>query len=180
MLQPTNHWQWQFCPDKKELSLDIDPTMAFTTAYKQKHLTNEVFNDTSFSVDDAHYYQYISARLQEMACWSAPKMVQMALNATAAFRFYKPTMPKSWFFKTNEVTVHFGQQSQASVTQLLYTDFGYGQFLVIEQNESAAVCMLLDEALQLSETKSMEQFEIIKVMNDRLFSVEEIRQLRYA
>jgi cell division protein ZapC len=179
MLQPTNQWKWQFCQQKEQLSLDIDPTMAFTTAYQGKQLTNEVHDDTAFSIDDAYYYQYITAQLQSLSCWSEPQMVQMALNATAVFRFHKPMMPKSWFFKSNEVAVHNAQQATQQTTRVLYTQFGSAEFLVVEQNESVALCMLLDESLQLNESKSMAQFDVIKVMNDRLFNVEEAKQLRY-
>ena len=180
MLQPTNQWRWQFCQQNNQLSLDIDPTMAFTTAFQSKHLTNEIFDDTAFSITDAQYYQCITSQLQALECWSEPQMVQIALNATAALRFYKPQMPKSWFFKTNEVALHFAQEVSQNTTQLLYTKHGNGEFLIVEQNESAAVCMLLSESLQLNESKSMAQFDIIKVMNDRLFKVEEVKELRYA
>jgi cell division protein ZapC len=180
MLQPTDQWQWQYNQVNNQLLLDIDPSMSFTTAYQQKHLTNEIFNDTSFSVDDADYYQQVIARLQDLTLWSTAQVVQMALNATAANRFYKPTMPKSWFFKTNQVDAHFGPSNIADSTCLLYTDYGYGQFLIVEQGDTASVYMLLDEVLQLNDNKSLNQFEIIKVMNDRQFIHEQVKQLRYA
>ena len=181
MLQPSNQWRWQFNQTDNQLLLDIDSSMAFATAYKQKHLTNEIFNDTSFNLDDANYYQNISSELQDMSYWSTPEVVQIALNATAAQRYYKPTMPKSWFFKTNQIDIHLNPQSQQSQTTcLLYTEHGYGRFLVVERSDCASVCMLLDESLSLTQTKELNQFDIIKVMNDRVFNNSELKQLKYA
>jgi cell division protein ZapC len=181
MLQPSNQWQWQFNQTDNQLLLDIDSSMAFTTAYKQKHLTNEIFNDTSFNLDDADYYQKISSELQDLGYWSTPEVVQIALNATAAQRYYKPTMPKSWFFKTNQTDIHLNSPSkQPQTTCLLYTERGYGRFLVVEHGDCASVCMLLDESLLLTDSKELNQFDIIKVMNDRVFGNCDIKQLKYA
>lgn len=178
MLQPSNYWQWQLDSDRR-LLLDIDQSMAFTTAYNKKQLTMEVLNDTSFSLEDAIYYEDLTVKLQSLGIWSTPEVVQIALNATAANRYYKPVMPKSWFFKTNEMTIHFGETVR-DLTVLLHTEQDCGRFLLIEQNDSASLCMLLDEQLQLNDSKVLEQFEIIKVMNDRLFSAQEIKQLKSA
>ncbi len=178
MLQPSNHWQWQLDGDKR-LLLDIDPQMAFTTAYNKKQLTMEVLSDTAFSLEDAIYYEDISEKLKSSGHWSVPEAVQIALNATAVKRYYKPMMPKSWFFKTNQSACQFGECVD-ELTVLLYSEVEVGRFLVIERSDNASVCMLLDESLALSEDKTMAQFDIIKVMNDRLFSIAEMRALKYA
>lgn len=178
MLQPSNQWQWQVDSEKR-LLLDIDPSMAFTTAYNTKQLTMEVLNDTSFSLEDAIYYQDLTVKLQQLGQWTIPEMVQIALNATAANRYYKPVMPKSWFFKINDMALHFGE-SVVDLTVVLYTEYGAGHALNIQQTGNATLCMLLEESLPLSEDKALNRFEIIKVMNDRLFSSQELKQLKYA
>ena len=184
MLQPTNTWQWQYVQVEDQLRLDIDSTMAFTTAYRKKHLTQEVFRNTDFSIEDAHYYQFIGAQLQQLGLWNNAHLVQIALNATAVQRFFKPTMPKSWFFKTNKMSAfaHTHQQSGFGVGQIcsLYSKNDVGQFLLVEGGDSASLCMLLDESLALSDDQSMGQFEVIKVMNDRLFEPVEAALLKYA
>ena len=183
MLQPTHSWQWQYNQADNQLLLDIDPTMAFTTAYRKKHLTQEIYRDTSFSVEDAHYYQLICAKIQTLTQFSTAKAVQIALNATAAQRYFKPTMPRSWFFKTNQMSA-FSEAKEVQFTAgcqcVLYTTEGYGLFMVVDVSENASLCMLLDDELMLNESQSMSQFEIIKVMNDRLYCPLEVEQRKYA
>lgn len=176
MLQPTEQWQWQLNPAQNQLFLDIDASMAFTTAYRQKHLTADVLSENAFNLEDATYYQQTVAILNEMHSWSVPEVVQLSLNATAARRFYKPTMPKSWFFKTNRLATLSAAIVDNHAICLLYTDYGFARFLVVEQGPRASVCMLLDPELPLDENRSMTSFDIIKVMNDRQFSHNELRQ----
>ncbi|MFT4926898.1 MAG: cell division protein ZapC [Phenylobacterium sp.] len=186
MLQPTEQWQWQPNPAHNQLFLDIDVSMSFTTAYESKYLTADAMTDNTFSLDDAEYYQQTVTVLSEMNVWSMPEVVQIALNATAAHRFYKPMMPKSWFFKTNRLPAQFVSSASASMSDaadavcLLYTELGCGRFLVVEQGDKASICMLLEEQLPLNETRSMARFDIIKVMNDRQFTLCEVQQLKYA
>lgn len=189
MLQPTNLWQWQYAESEDELRLDLDATMAFSTAYRKKHLTQEIFRDTQFSIEDAHFYQFICAQLQDLGLWSDAQMVQIAFNATAVQRFFKPTMPKSWYFKANQMInvnsdVHFGSGSSESLAVgkpcLLYTEDNVGQFLLVECGETASLCMLLDQSLALTDSKSLNQFDMIKVMNDRLFEPVTVAALKYA
>ena len=192
MLQPTNLWQWQYAESGDELRLDLDATMAFSTAYRKKHLTQEIFRDSQFSVEDAHFYQLICMQFQSLNLYSDAQIVQIALNATAVKRFFKPTMPKSWYFKENQlmnfnqghIGGYGGAGNQVSLgvgkSCLLYTEDNVGQFLLVECGDSASLCMLLDESLALNESKSLNQFEIIKVMNDRLFESVEVAALKYA
>ncbi|MFT5162320.1 MAG: cell division protein ZapC [Alteromonadaceae bacterium] len=180
MLQPTEQWLWKYNQVKNQLTLDLDSSMAFTTAYQHKHLTDDVLVESSFNLDDARYYQEVVAALVDTNRWSKPQAVQIALNATAAHRFYKPTMPKSWFFKTNRIADPYARLTSEDGICLLYTDYGCAQFLMVDQGEKASSCMLLDSELPLNETRTMNQFEIIKVMNDRQFGRKEFQQLKYA
>lgn len=180
MLQPTEQWHWQLNADKNQLLLDIDPSMAFSTAYRDKHLTDEISTGCRFNLDDALYYQHMVAQLDDSGRWSTPEVVQIALNATAARRFYKPLMPKSWFFKTNLMAESFADGGEAQPLCHLYSEVDCALFLIIEAGERASVCMLLDPELMLNESRSMSQFDIIKVMNDRCFNTLEVRQLKYA
>lgn len=184
MLQPTNSWQWQYAESEDELRLDLDATMAFSTAYRKKHLTQEIFRDTQFSIEDAHFYQFMCTQLQDLGHWSHAQMVQIALNATAVQRFFKPTMPKSWYFKANQM-INFNPCKRLASFSVgrpcaLYTEDNVGQFLLVECSDSASLCMLLDESLMLTESKSLNQFDMIKVMNDRLFEPMEVAALKYA
>lgn len=184
MLQPTNSWHWQYAESEDELRLDLDDTMAFSTAYSKKHLTQEIYRDTQFSIEDAHYYQFICTQLQSLGLWGEAQMVQIAFNATAVQRFFKPTMPKSWYFKPNQI-INFNQSKGheslgVGKPCLLYTEENVGQFLLVECGETASLCMLLDESLELTDSKSLNQFDMIKVMNDRLYEPLEVAALKYA
>ena len=171
MLQPRNSWRWSCCSQANALVLDMDDSMAFVTAYSIKQLANADI-DQQFNLTDAQLYQQVYSLLRESSLHyasSEARCVQIALNATAVSRFYRPMMPKSWFFdqasEERQIAALPSLQPQLCV---LINPLQSGVFLQLESNESASICMLVQAEFYLTEHKSMQLFDVIKVMNDRL------------
>ncbi|GAL03564.1 hypothetical protein JCM19237_6458 [Photobacterium aphoticum] len=78
-------------------------------------------------------------------------------------------MPKSWFFQELSEGL---EPEQGDVVTLL-TEFGEANYLVIENTGCASLCMMANIApLTLTVSKEMAFCEVIKVMNNRMKSLE--------
>lgn len=115
-------------------------------------------------MEDAEFYQHALNTLSETYNDPHPYLVQAALNATAAKRFLKPQMPKSWFFLPGSSRLTL----QEGVLVQMQSTCDTGEFFILETSETTSVCMLFKGPLELNESKSMQAFDVIKVMNDRV------------
>ncbi|OLQ69988.1 cell division protein ZapC [Photobacterium proteolyticum] len=164
MLKPTDSWTWYYDHKDDSLMLDLGEEMVFRVSIPTKHLVTSAFERTVFTVDDATIYQGFLENIAQLEL-SAPRKVELALNAVAASRFHKPMMPKSWFFETQQG----GCEPENGDVVTLQTEFGAAKYLVIENSGCASLCMLADvEPLALTSTKEMTFCDTIKVMNDRM------------
>ena len=71
------------------------------------------------------------------------------------------------------VGFHEYQGSQPSVEAVvkLYSKSQEGEFLIVDHSPEASVCINLSAHFQLDENLSLEQFEAIKVLNNRIHPV---------
>jgi cell division protein ZapC len=76
--------------------------------------------------------------------------------------FHKPVMPKSWFFQEVEC---YGINHHLST---LTSEFNSGVVLVLTDEHQLTTCMLISSQLQLTQTKMLRQFDLIKVAKNRL------------
>lgn len=165
LLQPNDSWRW-FLGEDRRLMLELGEEMIFATGYLKKHLVCGDHLSMGFSVEDTGLYYIFLDKLSTLG--SAAQRVQMALNGVAVARFYKPLMPQSWFF-TPQADYH-----QPQLGELIALDGEAGRLLmmVVETSASASVCISLSAPAELNEMKSLPTFGAIKVMNDRLISLE--------
>jgi cell division protein ZapC len=100
-------------------------------------------------------------------------IVQTALNATAAHFLLQSQMPKSWFFDVSDECVY------CEVGKLFQLNCGYSKVLalVVDNGLQAATVMILSQYCQLSDSKSLVQFDTIKVMHNRLHPLRKARQV---
>ncbi|MFP2769436.1 cell division protein ZapC domain-containing protein [Oceanisphaera sp. KMM 10153] len=165
ILQPNDGWRW-FMGEDQHLMLDLGAEMLFSTPYIKKQLVCSDNMDQCFSVEDTGlYYRF----LDKLGAIGAPaQRVQAALNGIAIARFYKPLMPQSWFFEP-QADYHqpqLGELIALDVQTELLT------LMVVETSPSATVCMSLSAEQLLAGTKQLSTFGAIKVMNDRIISLE--------
>lgn len=161
MLQPTTEWYW-YC-DKQYLMLSLNKNLQFQTAYKTNKLLNLPLGKQWFSLSDAERYMTLAEQLQSSQLKvNEAELTQILLNAVAAKTFHKPVTLRSWYFST--------QNHGGAIRQLasLENQAGKGNVLVLEQGQDVATCMVISSGLLLSVNKQLNQFELVKVMNNRL------------
>ncbi|MDP5291958.1 cell division protein ZapC [Oceanimonas sp. CHS3-5] len=171
LLQPNDQWCW-FVGADRHLMLDLGEEMLFATPYLQKKLICAENMRQNFSVEDTGLYYTF---LDKLSCVATPsRRVQAALNGVAVARFYKPLMPQSWFFEPQ------ADYHQPQLGELIGLDSGERNLamMVVETSPSASLCISLSADVLLSDSKKLPVFGAIKVMNDRLFSLEEDTQLQ--
>lgn len=164
ILEPARHWAWHYDSKQDRLVTDLGEQWLFVTPYSSKWLIPDARQGGCFDLDDAAFYQQALDHIRVFAQLSDAACVQIALNACAIRRFAKPTMPKSWFFAENPQ----GEQNSGALVSL-QTAFGRGQCLVIERQDNSSLCMLIDEPLALSDSQTLHSFQMVKVMNNRLW-----------
>ncbi|MFY8273399.1 cell division protein ZapC domain-containing protein [Pseudoalteromonas sp. SSDWG2] len=162
MLQAQQYWQWLFCEQTNCLLLDMGD-MQFATPYKRRQLTDEALSNPNFNLQDADFYQQVCQYLATFSLWTDAQICQIALNATAVKHYLKPMLAKSWFF----APYAGGQVNQEAIVGLT-SKAQRGQFLIVDCDQSASVCLCLEPQFALDDNLTLAQFEVIKVLNDRI------------
>ncbi|QSX35718.1 cell division protein ZapC [Shewanella sedimentimangrovi] len=167
LLMPNRDWQWTYNDAYGVLSVSLGAEMEFLTPYKAKSLIPDALHEHEFSVEHARFYIELLDRLQKNLKLTDAALVQIALNATAAHFMLKPQMPKSWFFDTSDVCVYaeVGKVFELKCNREKYL------VLVVENTLQAALVMMLSSECCLSDAKSLQQFDTIKVMHNRLHEI---------
>ncbi len=175
MLKPNDSWSWYYDSKAQSLMLDLGVDMIFRVNIPSKALIDPAFDRDKFSVDDALTSQMCADHISYLPL-SEPRKVELTLNCVAVKRFHKPMLPKSWFFEPQE---KFFLPQQYEVV-LLKNEFGEGHFIIVDNSESASMCMLVDqEPFKLNSTKQLEFCEPIKVMHDRMRQMQIIDSSYY-
>ncbi|WP_340678109.1 cell division protein ZapC domain-containing protein [Paraglaciecola sp.] len=161
MLQPKADWYW-YC-DGQHLMLSLGQNLQFKTAYLPNRLINTPINKQWFNLEDTGHYSNLAEQLE--ACplnLSSAELTQILINGVAALAFHKPVTLRSWYFTEQ---THFGSNHQLAS---LENDIGKGEVLILEQDHNVATCMVISKSLSLHSDKQLNQFELIKVMKNRL------------
>ncbi|GAA5187883.1 cell division protein ZapC [Ferrimonas gelatinilytica] len=174
LLMPAQNWLWYYEKEHDRFALALGEEMVFLTPYSDKQLTPDCHFDTAFSTEHADFYQRALSRLQGELDLMDAVLVQIALNITAARFFALPRMPKSWHFAPSDQIVYACEGKRVS----LQSPSGHHQFVVVEALEQSTLVMLLDPLCALTGGREMRQFDLIKVMNDRLAPASEGRHVR--
>ncbi|WP_082205054.1 MULTISPECIES: cell division protein ZapC [Gilliamella] len=163
-FRPTDSWRWYFDNEYDSLMLEISSEMLFRCNYASKILIPDVFNEFSFSVDDATaYYQFYDS-CQSLALTDSQK-IELSINAIVAANFLKPQMPKSWYFSQQPMLY---QPKVADVVTVNMQETGQQIcLLVVEAGENASLCIIAQPTF-IAMNKTFYFSEAIKVMNDRL------------
>lgn len=166
MLQASKQWKWLACAKNNRLLVDLDQDMQLCTPYKLRQLTDAVLQEPDFSLEDAAFYQQVYQYLETFSLWNPAELCQIALNATAVKFHLKPVLAKSWFFHD-----YHGSQPSVEAVVKLCSQAQEGEFLIVDHTSEASVCINLSQHFQLDENLSLEQFEAIKVLNNRIHPV---------
>ncbi|WP_157981226.1 cell division protein ZapC domain-containing protein [Aliidiomarina iranensis] len=160
------NWQWRLL-DSDELAIDLGKKVTQTLSFKRSFLRDRLPQQVSFSMDDAETFQNFADYLDSYSALSSNEQFDIALHATALVRFGKLMLPQSWYFKFG----NFGG-NEAWPDDYLFCSLNSGtaeaDFLIIEKDERCSLCMLVDESFEVGGFKTMQRFEVTRVLNDRL------------
>ncbi|MBY5920442.1 cell division protein ZapC [Ferrimonas balearica] len=173
-ITPEPSWVWMYHHEEEKLALEFGEDWLFLTPFNARSLIPDSLHGSAFSAEHADYYESVLTQLRKYLDLSAPELVQIALNLTAAHFFSLPMMPKSWHFKASE------QIAYACNGKLVELNTGSerGRFVVVDGGEQSSLLMLLEDTLSLGNKKSLKRFELIKVMNDRLSPSRRLKHRR--
>ena len=165
-VQAEQAWQWHFDQEKQRLVLDLDADMMFVSALGARQLIADGFERHGFAVPHARDYHHYLEMLETHLGLGGDMAMQISLNAVAAKYFHRPLMPKSWFFQGAGASAV--AKVDAGQVVRLASDSQVRHYFVIETDTNASLLLLIERDHQLSGAKSLGQFSVIKVMNDRL------------
>ncbi|MCE0555475.1 MULTISPECIES: cell division protein ZapC domain-containing protein [unclassified Motilimonas] len=169
ILKPDDNWLWKFDKTQSQLCLELGDELVFQPYLNRKKMVAFPKSVMPFTVDDAAIYYQLLEQLSDYDLPSAVK-VYWILNAITAIRFHKPMMPKSWFF---EVQAGCYRPEQGEMIELACNAQQRARYLVLESNSQVSLCMLVDPKHEFSHQKALQQFDVIKVMNDRVCRVQQ-------
>ncbi|WP_440055990.1 cell division protein ZapC domain-containing protein [Pseudoalteromonas sp. T1lg65] len=162
-MQASKEWQWIRCDKRNRLLVDLGEELQLCTPFRIRNLTEDSATNPNFSLSEAEFYQSVYTYLNHFGVWSEARCCQIALNATAAKFHLQPMQAKSWFFKP-----YVGNQHVTEAVVQLNSKRDCGEFLIIEHDGQASLCLSLNDNFVLDEGIMLEQFQAIKVLNDRL------------
>lgn len=162
-MQASKEWQWLRCYERNRLLIDLGDELQLCTPYRLYQLTGDSESNPNFCIDDAEYYQNVFFYLQNFKVWTDAQCCQIALNATAAKFHLKPMLAKSWFF--NEYT---GNADRTEAIVALSSSVQTGEFFIVECDLETSLCISLNETFKLDEHLTLEPFQAIRVLNNRI------------
>jgi cell division protein ZapC len=167
ILQASKQWQWKCCNQKNRLLVDLDSELQLCTPFRPRQLIADIKSEPYFSIDEALFYQNVFNYLLRFDVWSEPECCQIALNATAVKFYLLPVQAKSWFFERYQGSENI---TEAFITLKSLVD--KGDFFIVDQSNDCVLCLCLSESFKLDEHLLLEQFQAIKVLNDRVYPLE--------
>ena len=169
IIKPGKDWQWNFCHKNNRLTLDLGAELVFVSAFSKKDLVADALNSAIFSIEQSQDFYHFTERVEQQLTLPGPVVDHIALNAVTAKAYFKPLMPKSWFFNTASSV----SSAQAGNIVQLQSTYGLKHYLIVESTTKASTLLLIEREHQLDDVKKLVQFGLIKVMNDRLMPIRE-------
>ncbi|RUO44126.1 hypothetical protein CWE15_02865 [Aliidiomarina taiwanensis] len=160
------NWQWRYDTANEALCAIMDNGIEQPLVFKKKHFRNDMPALCDFTLDDANLHSTL-LEYQETQEGTAPSdFFLVALHGAAIARFGKALMAQSWHFQTNTL-------EEWPVNHLycrLKSGFEEKSFIIVSQDHRSSLCMLLDDTFEIGANKVMKRFDVVRVLNDRLFS----------
>ena len=162
-MQASKEWQWFRCSERNRLLINLAEDLQFCSPYRIHQLTGDSATNPLFCIDNAEFYHNVFDYLQSFNVWNDAQCCQIALNATAAKFHLKPMLSKSWFFHE-----YVGKADRTEAIVSLSTSQQAGEFLIVECDNESALCINLNKSFNLDENLALEQFQAIRVLNNRI------------
>ena len=165
-MHASQNWRWLVDPRDSQLKILLDDQREHLCPYKNSRLVPLGPLNASFSVADAEAYEAFSSALAKQSSLNPELVISASLNYLIISQYGRPQMPQSWYFQqqTSAPTYQLGVGALVELNSGLAT----GTFALVNCYDDVSECMLLDEHMSLSEIKTLRQFDVIKVLNNRL------------
>ncbi|WP_164876783.1 cell division protein ZapC domain-containing protein [Pseudidiomarina gelatinasegens] len=167
-MHATQQWRWVYDPDQQQLQIELEQGLVHTAPYKASRLVPLHALNAAFSTEDAANFQSFFDALDEHHRLSPQTILEAALNHTIYQKFGRPQMPQSWYFQTADVTPSY----PLTVGTLVRLNSGLADVLcaICTTDGEFVECMVLADKFPLSDIKTLNQYDVIKVMPNRLQS----------
>lgn len=165
-MQASQNWRWVFNPESQQLSIELGDGLVHSCPYKASKLIAMHAMNAAFNLEDAVEFQEMFDVLSGYDRWAPTQIAQVALNHTIFRRFGRPQMPQSWHFQQQTQAPDYHLQKGALVE--LNSGLTSSTFVILGIEGEFAECMLLDKRMELSEIKSLSEFDVVKVLTNRL------------
>ena len=135
-------------------------------AYKSTMLTLQFDHAVFFTIEDVACY---------MAFFEDPTFHQyspafrckLILHLLVVQRFHKPIMPKNWLFATHPGKQHRVCQGEHVI--LISSVLKEAKmYFVLENKDDFILCMLIEKSHALTSSRTFNQFQIVKVSNEKI------------
>ncbi|MCC2615677.1 cell division protein ZapC [Aestuariibacter halophilus] len=166
-MTPRSDWYWYQHTTTQRIALSLDEEQCFVSAVGAKQVCKPLSGQLPFSIEDHAHYARLTDALTQLGKFNDLQVAQAALNGCAALAFHKPISHKSWYVAARQ---QHSQPPNDDVVQLIGQS-GPVAALVLERDQSSALCMLLEGQIDLANGKTLVPFSIIRVLQDRLHSL---------
>lgn len=159
MLTPTEHWRWQYCPDKDRLLLDISDDMQFCSVLSGRQLREKPSKQPFSMADAAAYWGYYDS----LSLLNLPQTLQLELCLHAlASTYAQQGAHKSWYFIEHAPAVIFKDQ-------LVEVEGKNGAIpaLILSVDADCVTCMLLESGTTLA-GKDLSRCTVLRLLSSRV------------
>ncbi len=165
-MHASQNWRWVVDPRDSQLRIVLDNQHEHLCPYKASRLVPMGPLNASFSVADAEAFEQFSEALNHPQALDSELIFQASLNYLIISHFGRPQMPQSWYFQQQNQKLSYDIQIGTLIE--LNSGLVSATFAVVSNHDEVSECMLLDRDMPLSEIKTLRQFDVIKVLNNRL------------
>ncbi|CAM3805693.1 cell division protein ZapC domain-containing protein [Rheinheimera salexigens] len=169
MLTPSESWQWNYCPKRDRLLLDLNDELQFCSPFSAAQLMAKPMQQ-ALSINEAEVFWAIDNSLQALAL---PEAVRLELCLTGLSCAYLPLLAhKSWYFQ--QANNHSIELHSVVVVRGMNTQHA----LVISTDQESSTCLFLDSITTLA-GKVLPRLHVVRLLNNRMSPLSKKNSLRY-
>lgn len=173
MMAPNEKWRWFIDENGKKLMVEMESGFRFETAYQGRQLAVEHL-DLPFDIDHSQSFMAVVDEIESSGVpFSNYQVTQIALNASAAIHFHTPLVNKSFLYQRNSHRLDCASHRLAWLVSGEHTAL----VLTLQQDGESVTCLNLSEDFVSNDAKTHSQFCLIKVLSDRLISLDALEEV---
>ncbi len=173
-MQISQEWQWRFEPEQEQLMIELGDGLTHPSPYKNSRLIpiHKAFHEP-LSLEDALLFQEFTELLEQGIELSPTDVLQAGLNCLIIEKYGRPQMPQSWYFQTAQEGYEYSVENPPKLGEVVELNSGLAtaKCAITHIDSEFVECMVLGTEFPLSDIKTLNQFDVIKVMFNRIQSL---------